>query len=163
MLTVGKSQGQIGGEQWEKDTKTHQGRRLALDAETVELLRAPIDRARSRAEILGLALSPEAFLFSLDAAGRTPLRPDTVTQRYGRLTRRLGIKTNVKALRHYSATALIAAGVDPRTVAGRLGHSGGGSTTLRVYSAWVSEADQRAAAALAGRVPRPPAESLGGG
>ena len=83
------------------------------------------------------------------------LRPDSVTQRYGRLAKRLGIKTHLHALRHYSATELIAAGVDPRTVAGRLGHSGGGSTTLRVYSAWVSEADQRAAVSLARRLPRP--------
>ncbi|WP_218130031.1 tyrosine-type recombinase/integrase [Pseudonocardia oroxyli] len=30
--------------------------------------------------------------------------------------------TTYHKLRHYSATELIAAGVDPRTVAGRLGH-----------------------------------------
>jgi len=41
-------------------------------------------------------------------------------------------------------------------VAGRLGHGGGGTTTLRVYSAWVAEADQRAAGALAGHMPEPP-------
>jgi site-specific recombinase XerD len=56
-------------------------------------------------------------------------------------------------IRHYSATELVAAGVDVRTVAGRLGHSGGGATTLKVYSAWRSEADQRAAGTLAGRMP----------
>ena len=83
---------------------------------------------------------------------RRQIRPDTITQRYRRLATRLGIDTTLHALRHYSATELIAAGVDPRTVAGRLGHAGGGSTTLRVYSAWVAEADQRAAAALAARV-----------
>ena len=69
-------------------------------------------------------------------------------------------------LRHYSATELIAAGVDVRTVAGRLGHGGGGATTLRVYSAWVSEADQRAAGSLAARLPHVPgttdAEGLAG-
>src|SRR6266545_6014471 len=37
-------------------------------------------------------------------------------------------------LRHYSATELLAAGVDLRTVAGRLGHSEGG-TTLAFYAA----------------------------
>jgi hypothetical protein len=36
-----------------------------------------------------------------------------------------------------------AAGVDIRTVAGRLGHGSAGATTLRSYTAWVSEADQR--------------------
>jgi hypothetical protein len=56
-------------------------------------------------------------------------------------------------------TELIAAGVNPQTVAGRLGHSGGGATTLKVYSAWVSEADQRAATSLAARLPRPTTSS----
>jgi hypothetical protein len=32
-----------------------------------------------------------------------------------------------------------------KTVAVRLGHGGGGTTTLRVYTAWHSETDQRAA------------------
>jgi hypothetical protein len=63
---------------------------------------------------------------------------------------------HIHQLRHYSATELIAAGVDVRTVAGRLGHGGGGATTLRVYSAWVAEADQRAAAALGFRLPEMP-------
>jgi hypothetical protein len=54
--------------------------------------------------------------------------------------------------------------VDVRTVAGRLDHSGGGTTTLRVYAAWVGEADQRAAAGLASRLPnRPAAEPEGDG
>jgi len=36
------------------------------------------------------------------------------------------------------------------------GTGGGGSTTLRVYSAWISEADQKAAGALNLRMPAPP-------
>jgi integrase len=156
VLTVRQSQGQLAGRQWEKDTKTHQARRVALDRETVELLTEHRDRCAFRAKALDVELDEEAFVFSGAPDGSTPLRPDSVTQRYGRLAKRLGIKTHLHALRHYSATELIAAGVDPRTVAGRLGHSGGGSTTLRVYSAWVSEADQRAAVSLAARVPRPP-------
>jgi hypothetical protein len=65
----------------------------------------------------------------------------------------LKIDTTLKSLRHYSATELISAGVDVRTVAGRLGHGGGGATTLRVYTAWTSEADQRAARVVSGRMP----------
>ncbi|WP_412739786.1 tyrosine-type recombinase/integrase [Krasilnikovia sp. MM14-A1259] len=77
-----------------------------------------------------------------------------MTQRYDRLAKRLGIDSHLHALRHYSATELIAAGTDVRTVAGRLGHGGGGATT------WLSEADQRAASALSGRMPaRPVADS----
>jgi integrase len=84
--------------------------------------------------------------------------PDSVTQRYERLAGRLGIATTFHRLRHYSATELIAGGVDPRTVAGRLGHSGGGTTTLKTYSAWVSEADQRAAKGIGARMPERPAD-----
>ena len=64
---------------------------------------------------------------------------DTLIQRYGRLAKRLGLSTHLHSLRHCSATELVAAGVDVRTVAGRLGHPGGGSTTLRTYSAFVLE------------------------
>ncbi len=37
--------------------------------------------------------------------------------------------TRLHSLRHYSATELVAAGVDLRTVAGRLGHGSGGAAT----------------------------------
>ena len=43
------------------------------------------------------------------------------------MTAALGIDTHVHALRYYSATELIAADVDVRTVAGHLGHGGGGA------------------------------------
>ncbi|WP_367181272.1 GntR family transcriptional regulator [uncultured Pseudonocardia sp.] len=69
---------------------------------------------------------------------------------------RLGWDMHIHQFRHYSATELISAGVDVRTVAGRLGHGGGGSTTLRVYSAWISESDQKAAGTIAVRMPTPP-------
>jgi integrase len=95
-------------------------------------------------------------VFSRVPGGLEYLKPDAVTQRYERMATRLGIKTTIHKLRHYSATELIAAGVDIRTVGGRLGHGGGGATTLRVYSAWVAEADQRAAASLAARLPQLP-------
>jgi integrase len=98
-----------------------------------------------------------ARIFSLSPDDSTWPKPDSVGQRYARMCARLGWDMNLHQLRHYSATELIAAGVDVRTVAGRLGRGGGGATTLRVYSAWVSEADQRAAGMLAGRMPELPA------
>jgi integrase len=142
----------------EKDTKTHQERRIALDAETIAILDEHLARQDEVAENLGIALDGSAFLFSLAPDCATPLLPDSVTQRYDRLAKRLCIDTTLHKLRHYNATELIAAGVDLRTVAGRLGHGGGGTTTLRVYAAWVSEADQRAADSVAARLPRRPPE-----
>lgn len=137
----------------EKDTKTHQQRRVALDVETIAVLREQLARCEARASTLSLSLPADGYVFSPDPDGSTPLVPDTATQRFSRMAVRLGVATNLHALRHYSATELIAAGVDVRTVAGRLGHGGGGATTLRVYAAWLSESDQRAASALSARMP----------
>ncbi|MEU6697562.1 tyrosine-type recombinase/integrase [Pseudonocardia sp. NPDC046786] len=158
-LTIRRAIAQDGRALQEKDTKTHQQRRLALDAETVEVLRDHRERSEERARALGVELRPEAFVFSLAPDGSTSLVPGSVTQRYSRMAARLGLNTHLHNLRHYSATELIAAGVDVRTVAGRLGHSGGGVTTLRVYAAWVSEADQRAASGLGSRMPERPSGS----
>ena len=151
VVTYDRSTGQIAGSVWEKDVKTHQGRRVVLDPEMVETLRDHELRSVGRAADLGIELDPGGYVFSPSPDASVPTKPDTVTQRYGRLVARLGIDTHLHSLRHYSATELIAAGVDVRTVAGRLGHAGGGSTTLRTYAAFVQEADQRAASALAAR------------
>ena len=52
-------------------------------------------------------------------------------------------------LRHFTATQLIAAGLDVRTVSGRLGHADP-SVTLRVYSHVVEAKDREAAAIMGG-------------
>ena len=102
---------------------------------------------------MGVSLDAESSVFSLAPDHSTHLIPSSVTQRFRKLAGRLGLDTHIHQLRHYSATELISAGVDIRTVAGRLGHAGGGTTTLRAYAAWMAEADQRAAAALSPRMP----------
>lgn len=95
------------------------------------------------------------FLFSYEATYDRPYDPSGVSHRYARMCANIGIDSHLHALRHYSATELLAAGVDLRTVAGQLGHAGGGATTLRVYAAWVGEADRRAVEILGSRVQRP--------
>jgi len=79
--------------------------------------------------------------------GRNPWNPDTMTHRYRRYARRIGITSSLKELRHYSATQLLEAGTNLSTVAGRLGHAEG-STTLRFYAQFTRAADQRAAAVI---------------
>lgn len=157
VVTVRRAIAQDGTETEEKDTKTHQRRHVTIDPGTVAALEEHRQRWEDRTAALGLPLWPDAFVFSNAPDGTTNLLPSSVTQRYGRMARRLAIDTHLHNLRHYSATELIAAGVDVRTVAGRLGHGGGGTTTLRVYAAWVAEADQRAAQGLAERLPARPA------
>ncbi|MEQ7125310.1 tyrosine-type recombinase/integrase [Actinopolymorpha sp. B11F2] len=156
VLEISSSVAQDSSRTWEKATKTHQQRRIALDPDTVTVLQEHKLRRSSEAKTLGLDLAEDAYVFALDPGNRTHLLPDSVSQRYGKLVARLDIDTHLHNLRHYSATELIAAGVDVRTVAGRLGHGGGGTTTLRVYSAWVSESDQRASHSLFARLPTRP-------
>jgi integrase len=142
----------------EKDTKTHQMRRIALDSETVALLREQKARVAARAADLGSEFAGELYMFGglKSPDHRTPYSPRAVSSRYRDMAERLGIRTHIHALRHYSATELLTAGVDLRTVAGRLGHGGGGSTTLRVYAAWVASSDRMAAELLRTRLPGRP-------
>lgn len=142
----------------EKDTKTHQMRRIALDNETVALLTEHKERCAQRLQELGAELTDDMYVFSnarrFEPTG--PCSPHSVSSRYRNLARRLDIDTHIHALRHYSATELLTAGVDLRAVAGRLGHGGGGATTLRVYAAWVAATDHQAAEILRSRMPRRP-------
>lgn len=147
---------QDGAQTWEKDTKTHQQRRIALDPETVGLLRAYRQHCDAQAELVSAKVAKTGRVFSPSVDHTTWLKPSTVSQRYRRMCKNLDWDMHLHQLRHYSATELISSGVDVRTVAGRLGHGGGGATTLRVYSAWVSEADQKAAGRLTGRMPQAP-------
>jgi integrase len=140
-----------------KKTKTRQKRRIALDEYTIALLEAYLDSCQTKCAELEVRLPADAYVFSNSPDGSTPLTPRSVSQRYRRLAQRLCLRsTRLHALRHYSATELLTAGVNLRTVAGRLGH-GSAATTLRFYVAWVDKADRGAADTIANIVPRPDA------
>ena len=155
LVVIRRNYVRSGGRGFEKDTKTHQMRRLALDTETVVVLMEHRQRYEERSAELAAEPSASAFVFSHRPMHDAPADPDRVSHRYSDMCSRLGIDSHLHALRHYSATELLTAGVDLRTVAGRLGHGGGGATTLRVYAAWVGEADRRAADVLGNRMRRP--------
>lgn len=142
----------VGGS--EKDTKSHQMRRVSVDEATLALLRAHRNECEKTLSQLDGAVGESDFVFSATPDRSRPRDPSSMTRRYKRAATTLGIDTHLHALRHYSATELLAAGVDLRTVAGRLGH-GDGTTTLRHYAAWVNTADQRAASILSSRLAGP--------
>lgn len=80
-----------------------------------------------------------------DVASRRPWRPDSVSARWRRARRGTPLEgVPLKDLRHMVATQLLAAGVDVRTVAGRLGHATP-TLTMSTYAAWLPERDQAAA------------------
>jgi hypothetical protein len=145
--------------QWgrlEKSTKTNQQRKVAIDPDAIERLTDHRDRCAAECTKIGVTLKPDSYVFSPAPDRSTPLLPRSVSQRYRRLAATVGLRsTRLHSLRHFSATQLVSAGVDIRTVAGRLGHGSGGATTLRTYAAWSPEADRRAAVTIAGIVPTP--------
>ena len=150
-LDVSRSVVVVPGGIAEKGTKTHRFRIVALDEVGIALLvhhRANVDDWARQAEV---AVPDDAYVFSHAVNGSKPFRPDNVTGFFTRVRDSLGLpNVRLHDLRHFTATQLIAAGVDVRTVAGRLGHSDA-SVTLRVYSHALEERD-RAAAEIMSRV-----------
>ena len=96
-------------------------------------------------------------MFSHEADGSRPIRPDGVTQRFTALARRLGVQCRLHDLRHFLVTQLIAAGVDVRTVSGRVGHRDGGRTTLGIYAHFQAAQDRTAAELMEGLIRLPQA------
>lgn len=108
VITVRRAIAQDGTVIAEKDTKTHQRRHVTVDPSTVTALTEHRARWEVRCSEAEATSAPEAFVFSLDPAGSSSLKPSSVTQQYGRMAGRLGIDTHLHNLRHYSATELIA-------------------------------------------------------
>jgi len=137
------------GHHIDKDTKTHQERTLALDPATCGVLATLYDLESAHLAEAALTLAADAYIFTNDG-GTTPWNPDWTTHKVHDAAAESNVQINIKSLRHYSATELLAAGIDLRNTAHRLGHGSGGATTLKIYAHPVTEVDQRAAAHLAG-------------
>jgi len=147
-LTIARSVYETEGGGWaEKGTKTHQERTIGLDDLALAVLakhRAQIDEL---AHGLKLEVRPDGFMFSRSPVGAEPMQPDFVSKVAKKVATKAGVDTHLHALRHFSATQAIAAGFDPTTVAGRLGHRDS-SITLRVYSHVLEGRDRDLADAL---------------
>jgi integrase len=129
-------------------TKTHQERSVSLDDVMVAVFDTHHLRAEQWATEAQVAIHPDGYILTLDLTGRTPMNPDAITRAFVRLTQRLNLRCRFHDLRHFTATQLIGAGIDPSVVGGRLGHADA-TTTLRIYS-HALEARDRSAAELLG-------------
>ncbi len=144
-LLIRRSIAHVGSEIVEKGTKTHQARRVALDAGTLDLLRQHQLRCQELALRVGVRLDDEAFLFSEDPDFATPWRPDVCTNRFGRLRGTLGFDSvRLHDLRHFTATELGQSGTPVATISARLGHRDK-ATTLNIYSHTLPASDAQAA------------------
>ena len=104
-----------------------------------------------RAAMCRAELTDDAFVFSNAGDCSEPWFPDSVSRGFKRLCVAEGLPdVRLHDLRHFVASQLLSAGVDVRTVAGRLGHRNA-ATTLNVYAHFLEQAD-RGAADVIGRV-----------
>jgi integrase len=128
-------------------TRNKERRRFALDPITLAVLLEQKARAEERCAALGVDLAPDAFVWSQSADHSEPWRPDRVSGAFTALRNREGLRhICLNDLRHFSATQLVAAGIGPGLVAGRLGHDA--SVLLRIYSHVIPARDQAAAQLL---------------
>lgn len=137
-----------GGEEGERKESNETA--MALDAGTVAALRQMRARQRATAMQCGAGMDVDPFVFSLDPRGARPWTPTLASHRFGRVRRLAGVeRVRLHDLRHFSASALLDAGVPATTVSERLGHAST-HTTLTVYAHAVNASDQRAADVLGG-------------
>jgi len=95
----------------ENEPKTPQSRRrLALDVDTSEALRAHRRRQNAERKELGDDWQQTVYVFT-DEVG-APMHPQPITDRFQRLAGEAG----VPVLRHTSATLALSAGVHPKVV-----------------------------------------------
>ena len=113
------------------------------------LIESYLAEIKAELRAVGAGLRDDAYLFSNDPAHARPWNPNWVSHRVAELAAAAGVELDIKGGRHYTASQLLAGGFDLRNTAARLGHSGGGATTLRHYADPVPEVDRRAAAYLA--------------
>jgi integrase len=147
-LTISHSLTMVDSVVVEKDTKTHQARRLILDSGTIRELQSLRNRNDERARACGSLVAETAYLFTSDAEGKQPWRPDVATNRFGRLCKSEGVSgVRLHDLRHYVATNLGAAGTPIATISARLGHRDK-ATTLNVYQHTLPAQDHQAAELL---------------
>lgn len=135
----------------EKDVPKNEGsmRTISLSPATIDLVRLQCVRLTEAMLHVGLTYPENGFLFPSTPEGTRPWRPDTWSHRFIRLRDSLGLRVRLHDVRHFVATTLLTSGVDLATVAGRLGHGGGGKTTLAIYSHFLREPDRVASDLMA--------------
>jgi integrase len=150
-LRIERAIGEADGTIYTKDTKTGDRRVLSIDPIMVDLLRGLRDGQETYAELVGVELVANPYIVTDDPRGHSPLPPSTISHRW-RVVRRAceGLASiRFHDLRHTHVSELLSAGVDVRTVAGRVGHSSA-RMTLDRYAHVLPATDQAAAAVIGG-------------
>jgi integrase len=131
--------------------KTRRGfRTISLDDATIQVLRAHHATQAAERLLWGPAYGDRDLMFAKEDG--SPVHPDYVTKHFGVLIERTGLpRIRLHDLRHTHATLALAAGIAPKIVSERLGHSGI-ALTLDTYSHVSPAMDKTAADQVAAAV-----------
>lgn len=138
--------------------KTHTIRTIPLDPVATGTLGRRWAYQTELAARAGTRLVQDSWVLSRRADGGEQMKADGLTHAFARICADLHLSYRLHDLRHFAATTMIAAGVDARTAANRLGHANP-TMTLNVYSHLVDDRARDAADVL-GRAVQMPVVSL---
>jgi integrase len=151
-LSIQRSLVPAAGEVIVSEPKTAKGRRsIALDPGTVDGLREQAQRQLDDQVAAGEAYSAtDEYVFTDELGG--PLDPDRVSKYFNTAVRKALLpRIRLHDLRHTHATLALQAGVHPKVVQERLGHSTI-AITLDIYSHVIPAMQKEAAVLIAGLV-----------
>jgi integrase len=133
VLAVRRSRVSVSYTVHESEPKTRSGRRtISVDERVVAVLSAHRRRQLEERLAWGPAWTDSGYVFTSENG--VPLHPERITVLFGCLASAAGVPTiRLHDLRHTSASLLLSAGVHPKIVTERLGHSSV-SITLDLYS-----------------------------
>ena len=128
-----------------QEPKTNAGRRtIALSPASCVVLRKHREQQETGAALIGKPIADDALIFG--HRDGSPRSPSTLTLAFRRLTRRIGLQSvRLHDLRHTMASLYLEQGVNPKTVAERLGHASV-AITLDLYSHCLPGVQEAAAA-----------------
>lgn len=133
VLAVRRSRVSVAYRVYESGPKTRSSRRtISLDGRVVAVLRSQRRHQLEEHLLWGAAWSDTGYVFTVEDG--EPLHPERITVLFDRLVVGAALpKIRLHDLRHTSATLALAAGIHPKIVSERLGHSSI-AVTLDLYS-----------------------------
>ncbi|WP_445169273.1 tyrosine-type recombinase/integrase [Mycolicibacterium sp. Dal123E01] len=149
-ITVHDNRVVVGGQARDKaGGKTHNAdQMISIDRVTAAALRQWRDVQDSERDFFGTDYPQTGYVFTYQD-GR-PLHPDTIRQRFDRLSAAAGLpRITFHDLRHSYATGALRAGVSPKVVSERIGHANVGFF-LETYAHVLGNDDREAAEQAAG-------------
>ena len=132
-------------------TKNRRARPVALDDLTLAMLGQQLAMLEARATEAEVALADDPYLFSDEADGGLPWKPDSLTQFFVRVRERVGLEhLSFHSLRKFMETYAQDLGFASAAVAMRAGHDP--SVMGKHYTGRIADADRALATAVAGLI-----------